>query len=116
MGIGIFCILIPLLFVLHFPFKKYLDPIYFNENHFSLYELLTYKSFPLVYIKVLTYIRAIVLPITMRKRFNDNILARKDHPVVYALSLISIITLAYSTLVLANTLFFSVIYYIFYMR
>ena len=116
MGIGIFCILIPLLFVLYFNFKKHLDPIYFNENHFSMYELLIYKSFPLSYIKVLTYIRAIVLPKTMRKRFKDNIFARKDHPVAYTLSFISIIILAYSTIVLVNTFVFSVMYYLYYMR
>jgi len=116
MGIGIFCILIPLLFVLHFAFKKHLDSAYFNENHFSLYELSIYKSFPLVYIKVLAYIRAIVLPETMRKRFKDNILVKKDHPMIYSLSFISILILAYSTIVLVNTFIFSVIYYIYYMR
>jgi len=114
MGIGIFCILIPLLFVLHFSFKKLLDSIYFNENHFSLYELSIYKSFPLVYIKVLAYTRAIVLPGTMRKRFKNNILIRKDHPVIYTLSFISIIILAYSTIALVNTFIFSIIYYIYY--
>ncbi len=114
MGIGIFGVFLPLLFILHFSFKNHLDAVYFNENHFSLYELSIFKSFPLTYIKIITYIRAIVLPNTMRKRFKENILIYREHPVIYILSFISIIILSYSALVLINTVVLAIVYYSIY--
>jgi len=51
--------------------KKKLDHLLFNSNHFNELELAAYNQFPLVMWKVLAYVRAIVFPKSMRKRFGD---------------------------------------------
>ena len=114
MGIALIIIFAPLLVILHFSYKKHLDPNYFNEKHFSFYELGIFQSFPLVYLKILTYIRAIVLPGTMRRRFSENILSIKDQPALYMLSLIAMIILGYCALVLINMVALAVVYYTYY--
>jgi len=111
MGIALFAALFPLLLILHFIYKKNLDPLYFNDTHFSAYELAIFKTFPLLLIKALTYVRAIVLPGTMQKRFKHNILQPKESPVTYALSLISILIIAYCALVLINTVIMGIFFY-----
>jgi len=111
MGIALFAALFPLLLILHFIYKKKLDPLYFNEAHFSTYELSIFNSFPLLLIKVITYIRAIVLPGTMQNRFKNNILKPKENPVIYALSLISFLIIAYCGLVLINTVIMGIFFY-----
>lgn len=111
MGIALFAALSPLLLILHFIYKKNLDPLYFNEAHFSTYELSIFNSFPLLLIKAITYIRAITLPGTMRKRFKHNILQPKENPVIYALSLISVLIIAYCALVLINTVIMGIFFY-----
>lgn len=111
MGIALFAVLFPLLLILHFIYKKQLDPLYFNEAHFSSYELTIFSSFPLLLIRVLTYIRAIVLPSTMRKRFKVNILKPKEHPATYVLSFIGILIIAYCALALVNTGVMAVFFY-----
>ena len=70
---------IPLLIVQHFIHKKILDPIYFNNKHYSEYELNIFSTFPLLLIKTLGYVKAIVFPKTMRKKFKTNILKPKDN-------------------------------------
>ncbi len=111
MGIAIFAILFPLIVLLHFVFKRHLDPEFFNDNHFSLYELSIFKTFPLLYIKTITYIRAIILPTTMRGRFSKNIINPNKHPLIYSLSLLAIIIIAYCGLVLVNTVIMAVFFY-----
>jgi len=111
MGVALFAVLFPLLLILHFIYKNKLDPLYFNEEHFSTYELSIYNSFPLLLIKVIAYIRAITLPGTMRKRFEQNILQPKENPATYVLSLISIFIIAYCALVLINTVIMGIFFY-----
>lgn len=94
--------LIPLLFIQAFIYKKIFDATYFNNHHFSLNELAMFNSFPLNFIKTLAYVRAIVFPKTMKKRFEDNILNIKEHPVIYSLALLTILILIYGAIVIIN--------------
>lgn len=94
--------LIPLLFIQTYIYKKIFDSTYFNNKHFSLNELAMFSSFPLYFIKTLAYVRAIVLPKTMHKRFDKNILDRKEKPVVYILAVLTLVILIYGSLALIN--------------
>ena len=96
-------VFIPLLLIQHFIHKKYLDPIYFNSNHYSDYELVIFTSFPLLLIKTLGYIKAIVFPNTMRRKFKNNILTSKKHPIIFILAWITMIILICSVLIMINT-------------
>ena len=111
MGAAIFIALLPLLLIQHFIYKKLLDPAYFNNNHFSLYELSIYDSFPLFFIKTLAYVRAIVFPKTMLKRFKQRILVPNKKPFVYFLALLSMIIIIYCGIVLLNTGIMAIFYY-----
>lgn len=51
--------------------RKKLDHLLFNSNNFNELELAAYNQFPLVMWKVLAYVRAIVFPKSMRRRFGD---------------------------------------------
>jgi hypothetical protein len=95
--------LIPLLLVQHFIHKKLLDPIYFNKEHYSDYELEIFTSFPLLLIKTLGYIKAIVFPKTMRRKFESNILTAKENPITYLLAWLTIIILICGALIIINT-------------
>ena len=112
MSVAIIVAFIPLLFIQHFIHKKIFDPIYFNSNHYSAYELGIFISFPLFLVKTLSYIKAIVFPNTMRRKFKDNILIPKERPVVYSLALFSILILVFSALVLVNTGVVGVLIYV----
>lgn len=94
--------LIPLLFIQTFIYKRIFDSTYFNNNHFSLAEIAMFNSFPLHFIKTLAYIRAIVFPKTMRKRFYVNILKAKDHPAIYFLALTTMFIIIYGAVVIIN--------------
>ena len=94
--------LIPLLFIQTFIYKRIFDSTYFNNNHFSLSELAMFNSFPLHFIKTLAYVRAIVFPKTMRKRFEAKILEPKDKPVTYFLALITMFIIGYGGVVIIN--------------
>jgi len=94
---------IPLLLIQHFIHKKIFDPIYFNSNHYSDYELGIFNSFPLLLIKTIGYIKAIIFPSTMRRKFKENILKPRENPVVYLLALITILILIFSAIVIMNT-------------
>ncbi|MCW8987754.1 MAG: hypothetical protein OQK75_08830 [Gammaproteobacteria bacterium] len=94
--------LMPLLFIQTFIYKKIFDATYFNNNHFSLNEIAMFNSFPLYFIKTLAYVRAIVFPKTMRKRFKNNILNIKDHPFIYSLAFLTILILIYGAIVIIN--------------
>jgi len=94
---------IPLLFIQHFIFKKVFDPIYFNSKHYTSYELSIFNSFPLFLIKTIGYIKAIVFPAAMRKKFEHNILNPKEQPIIYILACTTITMLAFSAIVLVNT-------------
>ena len=94
--------LIPLLFIQTFIYKKIFDPVYFNNNHFSLNELAMFSSFPLHFIKTLAYVRAIVLPKTMEKRFNTKILNNKKRPIIYLLALVTMLIIIYGGLAIIN--------------
>lgn len=111
MAVAVFAVQFLLLLILHLIYKKNLDPLYFNEKHFNTYELSIFNSFPLMFMKTIAYIRAIVLPNTMRKRFKHNILKPKDNPVTYALSLVSMLIIAYCVMVLINTGIMAIFYY-----
>jgi len=63
--------LIALIIIQSSRLKKRLDHLLFNSNHFNELELVAYNQFPLVMWKVLAYVRAIVFPKSMRKRFGD---------------------------------------------
>jgi len=63
--------LIVLIAIQSYRFKRKLDHLLFNSNHFNDRELATYNEFPSVIWKVLAYVRAIVFPKTMIKRFGD---------------------------------------------
>ena len=94
--------LIPLLFIQTFIYKRIFDSTYFNNNHFSLSEIAMFNSFPLHFIKTLAYVRAIVFPKTMRKRFEINILKPKEKPVIYSLALTTIFIIIYGAFVIIN--------------
>ncbi len=96
-------VFIPLLLIQHFIHKKVLDPIYFNSKHYSDYELEIFTSFPLFLVKTIGYIKAIVFPNTMRRKFKNNILNSKDRPIVYFLALLTILILIFGSLVIINT-------------
>lgn len=96
-------VFIPLLLIQHFIHKKILDPIYFNSKHYSSYELQIFTSFPLLLVKTIGYIKAIVFPNTMRRKFKNNILNSKDRPTVYFLALLTILILIFGSLVIINT-------------
>lgn len=103
---------IPLLLIQSFIYKKIFDPVYFNENHFSSYELSIFNSFPLLLIKTLVYIRAIIFPSTMLKRFNNYILTNKNKPIIYTLALLSILILIFGAAVIINTGIVGVLIYL----
>ncbi len=69
--------LIPLLLIQYFIYKKIFDPIYFNSQYYSSYELSIFDSFPLSLVKTIGYIKAIVFPDLMRKKFKTIYLNRK---------------------------------------
>lgn len=95
--------LIPLLLIQYFIHKKVLDPIYFNSKHYSPYELSIFTSFPLLLIKTLGYIKAIVFPNTMRRKFKNNILIPKENPITYLLAWLTMIILICGALIIINT-------------
>lgn len=111
MAVIVFLGLLPLLIIQTQIFKKTLDPIYFNSNYFNEYELNIFDSFPLIFMKTLAYVRAIIFPQTMRKRFTLNILNRKDYPFLYLLALLTIIILIICTVILINTAISAAIFY-----
>jgi len=111
MGFAIFILLLPLLLVQHFIYKKILDPRYFNNNHFSLSELSIYNSFPLFLVKAITYIRAIIFPKTMQKRFNTKIIIPKENKIIYFLAWISMLITIYCGIVLINTAIMAILFY-----
>ncbi len=103
--------LIPLMIIQTYLFKKKFDPLYFNEKYFSTYELSIFNSFPLYFLKTLAYIRAIVFPKTMLKRFSNKILTPKNKPFIYLLALSTIIVLIYGTIVLINFFILGILMY-----
>lgn len=96
-------VFIPLLFIQHFIYKKLFDPIYFNDKYYSNYELSIFNSFPLFLIKTIGYIKAIVFPDNMRRKFSQNILKPKEKPAIYLLAWITVLILVFGGLVLINT-------------
>lgn len=94
---------LPLLIIQHFIHKKILDPLYFNAKHYSEYELSIFSSFPLFLIKTLGYIKAIVFPNSMRRKFKNNILNPKENPITYVLAWITMLILIIGFLILINT-------------
>jgi len=104
-------LLLPLIIIQNFVHRKYLDPIYFNTEHFNEYELMSFTSLPLSALKVLAYARAIVFPGTMKKRFPSKILSPSKNPAIYALALITIVLLIFCSAVLVNTLISATVYY-----
>lgn len=94
---------LPLLLIQHFIHKKILDPILFNSKHYSEYELSIFSSFPLFLIKTLGYIKAIVFPNSMRKKFKQNILNPKNNPITYLLAWLTMLILIAGILILINT-------------
>ena len=103
MAVAIFVVFIPLLVVQHFLHKKLLDPVYFNSQYYSQYELEIFNSFPLMFIKTLGYIKAIALPSKMRRKFENDILSRRDHPAIYSLAILTLIILFLCALIIINT-------------
>ena len=92
-----------LLLIQYYIHKKILDPTYYNTNHFTAGELVIFSSGFFFYLyKTLAYVRAIVLPKTMRKRFEEDILTFKDHPVIYLLACFTMLLIAYGGLVIIN--------------
>ena len=69
--------LITLIIIQNIRLSKKLDSHLFNAKNFNELELAAYNQFPLVTWKVLAYVRAIVFPKTMIKRFGNFIVA--DH-------------------------------------
>lgn len=102
MSVSVIVGLIPLLFIQTYIYKKIFDSTYFNNNHFSLNELAMFNSFPLYFIKTLAYVRAIVLPKTMIKRFENRIVNPKEKPFVYSFALLTIIIIIYGSLAIIN--------------
>ena len=94
--------LIPLLFIQSFIYKKLFDPIYFNNNHYSDYELSIFNSFPLFLIKTLGYIKAITFLNTMRMKFEKNILNNKEKPFIYFLAWMTMLIIIYGGVVIIN--------------
>ena len=95
-----------------FIYKKILDPFYFNDAHFNYYELSIFNSFPLFFMKTLAYIRAIVLPKTMLKRFNNPILIKDKIPVVYYLALLTMILIIITGVIFINSVLTGIVFYI----
>ena len=94
--------LIPLLFIQTFIYKKIFDPIYFNNNHYSDYELSIFNSLPLFLIKTPGYIKAITFPNTMRMKFEKNILNNKEKPFIYFLAWMTMLIIIYGGVVIIN--------------
>jgi len=94
---------IPLLIIQYFIHKKILDPTYFNSKHYSEYELSIFRSFPLLLIKTLGYIKAIVFPKTMRRKFENNILIPRENPITYFLAWLTMIILIVGGIIILNT-------------
>ena len=113
MSIVIFIGFIPLLIIQSYIYKKILDPIYLNSNHFSLYEVSVFGSFPLSLVKTLAYIRAIIFPSTMLKRFNTKILNSKDKPFIYFFALLTMLILIVCFIILLNTFVMGILFYYF---
>lgn len=113
MGMAITTIvaLFPLLIIQTLIYKKILDPSYFNKNHFNDYELNVFNSFPLSLMKTLAYVRAIVFPKTMKKRFNTNILTARDNPIVYLIALLTMVVIIACCIILINTAVSALFYY-----
>lgn len=102
---------IPLLLIQHFIHKKILDPIFFNSKYYSSYELEIFTSFPLLLVKTIGYIKAIVFPSTMRRKFESNILVPKNHPATFILAWITMIFLILGGLIIINTFFMAYFHY-----
>jgi len=102
---------IPLLLIQYFMHKKILDPIYFNGKHYSDYELNIFTTFPLLLIKTLGYIKAIVFPNTMRKKFKSNILNPKENPITYLLAWLTMVILICGGIIIINTGISAVFHY-----
>lgn len=111
MGTTLFAVLLPLMIIQHFVFKNFLDPKYFNKNHFNQYELGIFNSFPLLFMKILVYVRSIIFPKTMTNRFKNRILNPKENPMIYFLSLITMLIIIYSAFVLINTSGMAIFFY-----
>ena len=94
---------IPLLLIQYFMHKKILDPVYFNSKHYSDYELSIFTSFPLLLVKTLGYIKAIVFPNTMRRKFENNILIPRENPITYLLAWLTMIILIVGGIIILNT-------------
>ncbi len=108
---GLQVVLFFLLLLQHIIYKKILDPIYFNRNHYSEYELSIFDSFPLLLIKTLGYIKAIVFPNTMRRKFERNIIDQKKHRFIYFLAWTSMLIIIYGALILINTFIMGLLFY-----
>jgi len=106
--------LIPLLLIQHFLHKAKLDPTYFNGNHFSKYELEIYTSFPLLLVKTIGYIKAVVFPETMRRKFKENIIKPKDEPLIFTLAWLTMIIIILSGIILINTAISAFFHYTYY--
>ena len=104
-------IIIPLLLIQHFIYKRILDPTYFNSKYYSAYELAIFGSFPLFLIKTIGYIKAIVFPKTMRRKFKNNILKPKENPVVFLLAWATMLIIICCALILINTGIMAIVYY-----
>lgn len=102
---------LPLLVIQHFIHKKILDPVYFNSKHYTEYELNIFSSFPLLFIKTLGYIKAIVFPDTMRKKFKTNVLKPTDNPITYFLAWLTMFILILGFLILINTAISAIFHY-----
>ena len=103
MSVAALVVFVPLLLIQHFIYKKTLDPIYFNSEHYSPYELSIFTSFPLFFIKTIGYIKAIILPNTMRRKFKSNILKPQEKPLIYLLALFTMLIIIFFGLVIINT-------------
>ncbi|MCK4865617.1 MAG: hypothetical protein KAT06_09310 [Gammaproteobacteria bacterium] len=113
MGMSIVAIIgfIPLLLIQHFIHKKILDPIYFNSKYYSDYELNIFNSFPLLLVKTIGYIKAIVSPNTMQRKFEKNILTPKENPITYILAWLTMIIIICGGLMLINTAIMAYFHY-----
>ncbi len=104
-------ILLPLLFIQHYIYKKILDPKYFNAKHFSANELVVFTSGLIFYIpKTLVYVRAIALPKTMKVRFKNDVLTFKENPVIYLLACFTMLLITLGALGVMNAIIFSVLW------
>jgi len=96
-----------LLLVQYYIHKKILDPTYYNTDHFSSGELVVLTTGFIFYIhKTLIYVRAIALPKTMRKRFKEDVLTYKEHPVIYLLACFTMLLIALGALSVINIFVF----------